>query len=64
MNLETRIESVNTKGNPIPQRDYLPFGTQYRETPKPSKYEQGKIYAFTSVTFSTFKGIPFIDDSD
>lgn len=64
MSLETAIESMKTKGNPMPTRDYMPFGTRYKETPKPAKYESGKMYAFTSVTFSTFKGIPLIDDSD
>ena len=64
MSLDTAIEFMKTNGNSIQKRDYLPFGMQYRETPKPARYKHEKMYAFTSVTFSTFKGIPLIDESD
>ena len=59
--VETKVELGTTQR---PQQDYIPFGMQYQETPKPAGYNGEKICDLTSVTFSTFRGIPLIDDED
>ena len=46
------------------KRDYLPFGRDYLEAPAPRGDEGKKFYAWTSVTFCTFKWVPLVDDGD
>ena len=63
MNLETiTTEETNSKG--LPAKDYLPFGMNYAEVPETRGYQDNGIYAYTSVTFCTFKWIPLVDDGD
>lgn len=60
MGLEQKVES----GKVSKKSDYLPFGIQYLEAPKPIGYKSTNFLGYTSVTFSTWKLIPLIDDAD
>ncbi|GEM_PF-2955489 len=62
MSLENEVKISNPKK--IETRDYLPFGVNFLETPRPIGYTERDMLNYTSVTFCTFKCIPLIDDGD
>lgn len=72
MELENCVDSEGSQGlssmldktKTSKGKDYLPFGSQYFEDPKPIGQVSGDILAYTSATFCTFKFIPLIDDGD
>ncbi len=62
MSLEKNVCGASTGTEQ--QTSYLPFATQYLEEPKIVGYDVSKPMDFTSMTISTLKFIPLIDDGD